>query len=479
MLRNRTNPDKLNWEVVIFMALYTIMPTYCAIEFHDTIPLITISRILLMVMGVVFIIRQRKDLFHLRQFSLRKLNLGLTDDKFLRWGLLLYWLILLIVNVTFLFDTSEAIKQIFVMTAEEYILVWLLTAVLNTRKKLISAIKIFVFASGITGVIAAISCILDFNPFHLLDTVSRELTQATYYRMGMLRAAAGFGHPVYYGAFCAVMTPLCMYLIDICSSKYERRMYCVCMALNIAGVLLSNSRGSLLALGCTALVIFLYHIKTKSIKALFIRYLPVIVIALIIIILVVILCPVGRAYISNLFTFLTVDNPSNIPGVVGPEAPSDSPLRPTLPDISFGENRRGATSRKVQLTGITYTLRQKPLFGMGPNAFARGLVAYTYVEGHLSFIKTVDVNLVAIIGQYGLVGLLAFLSQFVSVGITTIRKKYRSDVLMHHLFLSFGCYMVCLLTISNLDKWYWVFVGFLVCLVNILRHETAQTTQGE
>ena len=26
-----------------------------------------------------------------------------------------------------------------------------------------------------------------------------------YYRLGMLRAAAGFGHPVYYGAFCAVM----------------------------------------------------------------------------------------------------------------------------------------------------------------------------------------------------------------------------------------------------------------------------------
>ena len=123
------------------------------------------------------------------------------------------------------------------------------------------------------------------------------------------------------------------------------------------------------------------------------------------------------------------------------------------------------------MTAISYTLARHPLLGFGPNAFANGLVAYTYVAGHLSFVKTVDMNLVAIIGQYGLVGLLAFLSQFAAVGITLVKKKHRKDPLMFALTMSFVCYMLCLLSISNLDRWYYPTLGLMICLVNIIRKE--------
>ena len=98
-------------------------------------------------------------------------------------------------------------------------------------------------------------------------------------------------------------------------------------------------------------------------------------------------------------------------------------------------------------------------------------MAYTYVEGHLSFVQTVDMHLVAIVGQYGLVGLLGVLAQFGAVGITMIRKKYRQDTLMYFLLMTFVCYMLCLLSISNLDRWYWVFIGIFVSYANVLHKE--------
>ena len=139
--------------------------------------------------------------------------------------------------------------------------------------------------------------------------------------------------------------------------------------------------------------------------------------------------------------------------------------------MDYGENKDGLSSRLDQLTGIRWTLTQEPWFGFGPNCHVRGLMAYMYYPGHWSHVATFDVNIVAIIGQYGLVGLLAFLLQYGTVGLTLIRKKHRSDKLMHHLLLAFLAYMLCLLSISYLDKTSWILIGILISLVNVLRKE--------
>ena len=510
----------LGWEVVLFLALYAVMPSYCAVELHSKLPLITASRAVLVLMGIGLLIRQRGQLLNFKKFSLKSWNLLLTDNKLLRFGLFGYFILLAAVNITFLTQTSEAIKQLFVIAAEEYALVWMLALTLDSREKIVSALKVLALSSGAVAIAACIGCAVSYNPFSLLHTVSREMLMSNYYRLGMLRAAAGFGHPVYYGAFCTIMFPLCMYLVEEGKTRRERILYGVCLALNFAGLVLSNSRGSMLALGCLGMIVISIRLATRSLKKLFTTYLPYGALALAILVLVASFSPLGIRFLGKTMSSLVVNPPettvateptqsqdvteptATVPGVTEPTAtlppatepvptepmptepastepmptePASTEPKPTEPTTDYGENKDGLSSRLYQLTGIRWTLTQEPLLGFGPNCHVRGLMAYMYYPGHWSHVATFDVNIVAIIGQYGLVGLLAYLMQYGSIGLTLIRKKHRSDKLMHHLLLAFLAYMLCLLSISFLDKTSWILVGILVSLVNIL-HREKQTT---
>ena len=111
------------------------------------------------------------------------------------------------------------------------------------------------------------------------------------------------------------------------------------------------------------------------------------------------------------------------------------------------------------------------MFGFGSNAHTRGLIYYEWEVGNWVQTDTFDVGLVAIICQYGIVGLLGYIALFGSVAMTVLSKKYRQDPLMYFLMLAFVTYLLCLITISSLDKMLWVLIAAIVCLVNILRKE--------
>ena len=477
-----SNSRVLHWEVILFMALYILLPSYFALELSQSLPLITASRILIALMGVILLIR-RRDVFSFKSFRIRNLNLTLTQDPFLRTSLLIYWGLLLLVNATFLFKTTESVKQIFVIIAEEYLVVWMLCLIIDTREKLISALRIMVFSAAAVAVIAAIGSIINYNPFLLLDTVSRDMVIRPFYRYGVLRACVGFMHPVYYGAYCAVMLPIGMFFADRSETKREKLLYSGCLVLILTGLILSNSRGSILAFGCTACLIFFIRLYRKSLGKLFATYLPIIGCAVVILALVFALSPAGRPRLAkyaesvkNFFSSHVEPGPGTDPSTpTDPSTSEPSATEPSEPEPDltpeFGENPNGVGSRLDQLSGIRYTVERQPVFGFGPNAPARGLVGYMYSPGTWSFVKTVDVNIVAIISQYGLVGLIGFLCLYGSIGISFLRKPYRSDPLMHYLFLAFVCYMLCLLSISFLDKWFWVITGLGLCLINIIRKE--------
>lgn len=496
-MERKAGKKGLTWEVVLFLALYAVMPEYCALELHAKLPLITASRAVLVLMGLFLLLRNRGTLLNFKQFSLRKWNLLLTENKLLRFGLFGYFIVLVAVNLTFLMETSEAVKQIFIICLEEYGLVWMLAMILDSREKIVSALKVLVISSAAVAVLCCISCAMSFNLFSLLNTVSRDMLMSNYYRLGMLRAAGGFGHPVYYGAFCVLMFPLCMYFVEESPRKEQRIFYGVCLALNFAGLILSNSRGSMLALGCLGILVFCLRWAGRSLKKLFTTYLPYGAIALVILVLVASFSPLGISFLtrtagsvmdsiqSMLPTQATEPTQDTTPVTTEPTEPSETDPtetepsetteptepEPTEPEVEYGENPDGLSSRIKQLSGLTWTLTQEPVFGFGPNCHVRGLMAYMYWPGVWSHVPTFDVNLVAIIGQYGLVGLAAYLCQYGSVGITLVRKKYRGDRLMHFLLLAFIGYMLCLLSISFLDRTAWILVGVLIALVNVIAKE--------
>lgn len=451
--------DKLGWDVILFFALYIISPSYCAIELSSRLPLITVSRVLLVTMLFMLVIRRSEDFYALRKGNVRQLNFGLTGDRFLRWGMLIYFILLVICDIALLpADFGEALKAMLVVIVESYMLVWILTLVLDTREKLLTALQILVVSSGVTALIATVGCVLDGNPFHFLNTVQREMLMYSYYRLGMLRAAAGFGHPVFYGAFCAIISPINMYFVENSEKQWKKWLFSVCLLMNIVGLVLSNSRGSLVAFGFMMIVVAIARVIKKEFKSFFFTYLPIGVAALVILVIVSLVSPPGLAFLQGIFYSLV--------NMVFPDTYSmDSFV------TSYGENPYGVLSRSVQLTGIPWTLSQKPLFGFGSNAHIRGLISFQWAPGSWIQTGTFDVGLVAIICQYGLIGLLGYTSLFGTLTLTVLSKKNRQDPLMRSLALAFVTYLVCLLTIASLDKMLWVLIAAIVCLVNILRTE--------
>ena len=477
--QQNTNARKLpiGWDVILFFALYIIAPSYFAVEFHSSLPLITLSRALLVAMTVMLAIRNRNRIFPLKKLQWNSLNSGLTSCKPLRWGLILYFALLLISDMAlFPADKGESLKAIFVLLVEEYFLIWLLTMILDTREKLLTALQVLAISSGCVALLSILGCIFDANPFHWLNTVEREMLMTTYYRLGILRAEAGFGHPVYYGAFCAIMIPLIMYFLEHSPARWQRRLYAFVLSLNLIGLLLSNSRGSLLAFACLlALVVFIRIIK-KEFKAFLRTYIPVLVITLLMLAVVVAVLPYGLYFLSetlkSLVSVILPDLPPSTESLL--PTPTD-PTIPTEPLPEYGENASGTRSRLIQLSGILWTLQRNPLFGLGSNAHVRGLISYEFLEGVWLPNATFDMGLVAIVCQFGILGFIGYTALYGSFFFTTAAKKFRKDALMHHMGLSLVTYFLCLITISGLLKMEWVLFGMMVCLVNIINKEQSAT----
>lgn len=453
-LREHNKHTRLPWDVALFFALYVLLPEYLAVEFHGSFPLLTGNRAVLILMGILLLVRNRHLLLKPRQWQL-----GLCQDRFLRWGLLIYFALLALCHLVLLpTDTAEAVKALLVMAAEEYVLVWLLVHVLDSRKKLVAALKVLVVAAGVTGVISVIGVCVGFNPFHLLNTVRRDMLMTDYMRLGLLRADAGFGHPVFYGAFCVMVIPLTMYAFSHSDARWEKILYAACLIADLAGLIFSNSRGSLIVFVLLVILLLVVCLVRKALKKLIITYLPVALAALVIAFVIsTAISPLGPSFLvkvagSVFDSFLVTDSS-------GTE------------DVAYGENENGSMSRIKQLSGIKWTLTQKPLFGFGSNAHTRGLIKYEIVQGEWWPSGTFDMGPVAIICQYGLVGLVAFMALFGALLKTVLSRKYLRDPLMPYLCFSLIAYGLNLLSIAGLNKYLWVLIGLILSLVNILAKE--------
>lgn len=508
------------WDVVLFCALYTILPSYFAIEISEKLPLITASRGLLMLMVLMLLVRRRSDVFNLRKNGLRQLNLGLCASPVLRWGLLIYFGLQLVINLTFLTETTESIKAIFSLVAEGYMLVWALTLLIDTREKLMACLRVLVYASGATGAIAILSSIVDYNLFYLLNTVEREMMMANFYRLGMLRAEAGFGHAVYYGAYCAVMIPLNMYFVEESRKKSHTLVFCTCLVLNLVGMVLSNSRGSLLALGCTLVVMLPFKMFMKLGKRVWLRYAGVVAGTVAALVLAAAMSPLGMTFLEEIAqSMIAIVAPEQTTQVEQTEATEEGGQTETILGaagtdsattegtagensdavtdsaategtagensgavteettgetvVDYGSNANGVRSRLIQLTGIKWTLERRPVFGFGPNAHVRGLVSYQYdqIWGRWSVTDTFDMEIVAVVCQYGIVGFVAICFLYGAIIFVLLRKKYLMDKLNLTFGFVFISYYLCMFSVVSVDKLTWIMIAMLVCFVNILKKE--------
>lgn len=419
----------------LMAALYIILPTYFAFEISSFLPSFTASRIVLIFTLLITIQRSKKVMVP-RSNEIR--TIYVTS------------LIVITANLLHLSDGgSYSIKAIFSIVLENIILVYVVFNILTTKRTIQLFIKIMVVTSGVVTFFAIIEFLTSYNFFHLLNTTSRTVYQASYIRSGMTRAEASFGHSVYYGVYCSCMLPFSLYLYE----NSGKKKYAVLALLNIVGTLISGSRGQMVACFATAFIMFCQ--KKSTLKR---KYIRAVIIGLIFASILAIFTPGVFSYVS--------ENIKSILNILGFkfEIASD-----------FGINAEGLDSRTIQLTGIRWLVLNNVFwFGLGSLAPARGLVSYYWSSYGWQTVRSIDVGYVGWFLEYGLWGAVGYSVLFIGFTKAMVKKSNEKDVT--NLFNPFKWFMICyllnLLSSTGMEKMLWIVLALIVCAERVEKQES-------
>lgn len=233
----------------IFFAFYIILPDYFAIEITPSFPLLTASRFILLLLIIKCIINMK---------------ISLHIDKYF----FAYATILIAVNLFHLLTNSgDAAKAIISVLFEQILMYIVLRNLITSKSALINGLNLIVKTSGVVSILAILEATTSINVFYFLETTNREMLQASYERLGLLRAEASFGHPVYFAVYLVCVLPLTLYFFE----KENKKIYALIAILNIIALFCSGSRGGLVALA--VIVIISIFLKRNKIKLQYIKYL--------------------------------------------------------------------------------------------------------------------------------------------------------------------------------------------------------------
>ena len=443
---NMNKECKLNFLVFLFFALYIILPSYFAIEISSNLPLITGSRILLILLVTYYAVKEKG-----------KINLRIFQNKKMGKSMKKYFIIMIIVNIYFIGKTTEAIKEILTIILEEFIVIWIITKFITTKEKFIKSLEVLAISSSVVAIISIIGSLLGENLFYKLNTVSRTMLMASYSRLGFVRAEAGFGHPVYYGTYNVVMISIIMYLIENTQNEKSWK-YMLCLGLDILALIFANSRGSILVLG----VMLIYMLTYKNVKNLK-KYFCFVLIALIGVIFLFIVKPEMMNFFKNIYVSLI--------NVFSSDA--------TQLD-NYGRNSSGLESRTMQISEITWTLMHNPLMGFGPAAHTRGLIKYINRHGNWQVIETLDVGYIAIFCQFGIIGTIGTFILYKSIcGIIFDKKHKKKESVIEMFKFIYISYFLCMFSITRVHSLFWVITGLLVAYINIIKIEEKNNSLKE
>ena len=229
----------------IFYFLYLMLPEYFAVEISSALPLLTVGRMCILILLIAHIVVHKGKIVFVKLPKLVKC----------------FFAIMIAVNMVHIIDVpADSVKALFSIVFEQVTLLILIVYSLNTEEKVQNALKYMVWGSAVLGVLGIVEVVTGTNVFYALNTVNRKMLQASYERLGMLRAEGSFGHPVYYGVYSVSMVAFSLFLYE--SSR--KKSYLFIALLNVLGVILSSSRGQILTLAI--LFLYMYINKNKEVR---------------------------------------------------------------------------------------------------------------------------------------------------------------------------------------------------------------------
>lgn len=408
--------------LILFFSMYIVLPEYFAIELSGNLPLLTASRILLLI-AIVYIICNQKGVI---SYKIR--------NRKLQRALIIYFVFQLLSIVFGSTSTGTIINGLFKLVFEKIILILVIINLLRNENDIQDAIRYYLCGMAFAIGIGIIQAITGFNIASLLNTVGRTMLDANYERNDIIRATSSFGHPVYFAAACVYCIPFCSYFYNIT----EKKRYLTLELLAVIGVFASGSRGSILLLVAYFLYKFIkakkLHIRTSHVFIAFIAFF---------VFCIALSFPSIKQYLDN-----------TIQGVMNLFNSSDS-------TSTF------QSGRLWQLSAIPCVLENSPMFGFGLDAVNKGI--HYVLNGKAVVLYTIDIGYVGWIVNTGIVGTIGsiYLMYTILHESYISMKKYSQTSLFNISYICFALYYLSLLSIVDIERIQWVLIGIFAAFINV------------
>lgn len=403
------------WYLCLLFAFIGVLPEHFAFEIHEKLPLISVTRILIVVVFGFWLYDKWKT---------KKFSFPVSILVFLGVNLLVSF-------VNFRYGAGE-INRIFLFVFERVLVVIMVADIVRDRAEFERCIDFMILSCIAMAIIGIVQTVFDYDIASVLYLSDRMPYTVLTQRMGMTRAYATF-NAISYGCYCAVMALVIYYRLE----QTGKQWYSFAFALNAAALVCTFSRSSWL---CIAGIFFILLIvrRWKFIR----RLLPsagmfVVICALLCVMQPKIWSGLAETFKSSVNTVMAALPDSIAPDFggdeQGDEQGKDENKHNKKPEFElsdeFGLNGDDPTwSRMVEWTSVDYMIDEGQLmFGYGYNAYLRGKLHYYYPQfGGWISANTLDVGLLSMVTESGLIGSLAMFGLLGFMLWESFRRRNRS-----------------------------------------------------
>lgn len=416
----------------LFIPCMLFLPNYYGIEISDSLPIITVTRMMFLIFFLYAIVHRKRDL------KLNNIKEMFNNPRI--YLLLSYFFARVVSNLYYITTYSQALKTIMVIIFEQFFLLLAFYLLKPNEHEVLTTIKCVVWTSFFLFVAGIFESLTSIRIFDALYTVERQMLNDHYYRLGLMRATTTLGLPGIYGNMCILIFPLILFLYE----KKKQKIYLIMIVFNILAIIHSGSRSDCFFFIILSLIHTILFINNNHRRAILFK--NIFIISIIVIVFIGLLSLLDKNL--HYYYWGTAISLARETGLNTEQ--SEESLEKI---VEYGENKNGAASRKKQLYSLYYVANKNPLFGMGSGAQVRGDIQY-YRDGIWKTSHTYDLGIVEIFDDEGIIGTLGVTCLIIFMIILAMHSHYKS--------LSILAYLLSTLSTVNMFSYLFFYLFFFI-----------------
>lgn len=420
----------------LLFSLYPILPDAFAFELASNLPLLTVSRIILLINVLLWI-----------GFDRGRVKLGI------RKLILIFWGINILLSVVHLLDHTGEINKLFNIVFHQILLIGVIRRFVTSKEEFVKCLNYMLLGFAVSCCVGVLQTLFSIDASEPLMQVVRGERIGLNERMGMERARGFCTSPILFACECGFFILIALYLFEY----KKKNIYIFAILLYLVGIILSMSRSAML--GLAAILVFFLITRYKTAVGKYLKYIGIALLGLALVLLI----------IPDMATKL-IDPIKSSLNVLGMNFSISS---------SFGDNASNpVASRSEQWSLLIYMAQNgNLLLGYGYNAYSRGFLNF-YYSGYSSWdsAQALDVGFVSVSGEGGIVGLLNYFIFLGGVGWMSFRNKRNGNETKFN-FYKLTIYVVLYYIIMNIasscidTKSFWLFVGLWIVYDDAMRKQ--------